>query len=150
MNYTVLERDSFKVIGIRRIAPYGGGTWAIVDSDPKLGEKIRAYSGKYFDLGLCFGFREDGSNDYMCAVEWNGSDMDGFDSFTYTPATWYIFEAKGKVSDNVLIKTWEYINGTFLPENGFEKCAPTIEKYINWNMAEDLCHVEIHIPVKTK
>ena len=33
MNYSVVEREAFQVIGIRRITPYGGGTWAIVKSD---------------------------------------------------------------------------------------------------------------------
>ena len=149
MEYTRIEKDGFKVIGIRRIAPYGGGTWAIVNEDPTFGEKITALTGKFFDLGLCFDFREDGSNDYMCAVEWNG-EAEGFDSFTYPAATWLVFDAKGKISDGVLGKVWGYINGEFLPKSGLTKCTATIEKYILWDTTADACHVEIHIPIELK
>lgn len=149
MDYTIAEKDSFKVIGIRRVVPYGGGTWAIVKTDGS-NERIRDISGKFFDLGLCFGFGEDGSDDYMCAVEWNGEDVEGFDSFTYPPALWLIFEAKGKISDNVLGETWNRINNEFLPNSKYKKCMATIEKYVVWNDAEDICAVEIHIPVETR
>ena len=60
MEYTIADKDSFKVLGIRRITPYGGGTWAIVKSDGS-NDRIKEISGKFFDLGLCFGFQEDGS-----------------------------------------------------------------------------------------
>lgn len=149
MNYTIVQKDSFKVIGIRRITPYGGGTWAIVKTDGS-NDRIKALSGKFFNLGLCFGFQPDGSDDYMCAIEWNGGDVDGFDSFTYPPATWLIFEAKGKISDNVLREVWNRINNEFLPGSQYQKCTATIEKYVLWNEAEDICKVEIHIPVEIR
>lgn len=149
MNYTIAEKDSFKVLGIRRITPYGGGTWAIVKSDGS-NEKIKEISGKFFDLGLCFGFQEDGSDDYMCAVEWNGEDIEGFDTFTYPPALWLIFEAKGAISDNVLGNVWNRINTEFLPNSKYKKCMATIEKYVSWNEAEDFCKVEIWIPVEKR
>ena len=149
MDYTILNKDSFSVLGIRRVTPYGGGTWAIVKSDGS-NERIKDLSGKFFDLGLCFGFGEDGSDDYMCAVEWDGAETGGFERFTYPPATWLIFEAKGKISDNVLGETWNRINNEFLPNSKYKKCMATIEKYALWNEAEDLCAVEIHIPVEIK
>lgn len=149
MDYTIAEKDGFKVLGIRRVVPYGGGTWAIVKTDGS-NERIRDLSGKFFDLGLCFGFGEDGSDDYMCAVQWDGEDIEGFDSFTYPPALWLIFEAKGKISDNVLGEVWNRINTEFLPNSKYKKCMATIEKYVIWNEAEDVCTVEIHIPVEIK
>jgi len=63
MDYTVAERGPFKVIGIRRVTPYGGGAWAVVRSDGS-NEAVKELCGKFFDLGLCFGFGEDGGNDY--------------------------------------------------------------------------------------
>lgn len=149
MDYTIVNKESFKVMGIRRITPYGGGTWAIVKSDGS-NEKIKEISGNFFDLGLCFGFSEDGSDDYMCAVEWSGGDTDGFETFTYPPATWLIFEAKGRISDNVLGGVWNRINNEFLPDSKYRKCMATIEKYRCWNDAEDICDVEIWIPVVEK
>lgn len=149
MDYTIIDKESFKVLGIRRITPYGGGTWAIVKSDGS-NEKIKEISGKFFDLGLCFGFGEDGSDDYMCAVEWTGEKVAGFDTFTYPAATWLVFEAKGAISDNVLGNVWNRINNDFLPNSKYKKCMATIERYVIWNDAEDFCHVEIWIPVAKK
>lgn len=149
MNYIIADKPSFKVIGIRRTTPYGGGTWAIVKSDGS-NEKIKEISGKFFDLGLCFGFGEDGSDDYMCAVEWEGADVEGFDSFAYPAAQWLIFEAKGKISDNVLGNVWHRINNEFLPNSKYKKCMATIEKYAYWNDDEDACDVEIWIPVEVR
>lgn len=149
MDYTIIDKESFKVLGIRRITPYGGGTWAIVKSDGS-NEKIKEISGKFFDLGICFGFGEDGSDDYMCAVEWTGEDVEGFDTFTYPAATWLVFEAKGAISDNVLGNVWNRINNDFLPNSKYKKCMATIEKYVIWNDAEDFCDVEVWIPVAKK
>ena len=149
MDYTIMEKDSFKVLGIRRITPYGGGTWAIVKSDGS-NEKIKKISGKFFDLGLCFGFKEDGSDDYMCAVEWEGEDVEGFETYTCPAAIWFVFEAKGAISDNVLGNIWKRINNDFLPNSKYWKCDATIERYVIWNDAEDYCDVEIWIPVEVK
>ncbi len=150
MDYQITKRGPFKVIGIRRTTPYGGGTWAVVKSDGN-NEAIQKLSGHFFDLGLCFGFQEDGSNDYMCGVFWDGEDVAGFDSYTYQPAEWISFEAKGKISDQVLNKTWYHINNEFLPQSRYRKSGqPTIEKYVQWDDAADSCDVEIWIPVTVK
>ena len=147
MDYTTIEREPFKVIGIRRTTPYGGGTWAIVKSDGS-NEMIKEISGHFYDLGLCFGFGEDGGNDYMCAVEWDKGDIDGLDSFVYPAATWLKFEAKGSVTGNALGSAWQRINNEFLPQSKFRKSElPTIEKYVIWDEKSDRCDVEIWIPV---
>lgn len=150
MDYRMTKKDSFKVIGIRRTTPYGGGTWAVVKSDGS-NEAVQKLSGHFFDLGLCFGFKEDGSNDYMCGIFRDGEDVPGFDSYTYQPADWIMFEAKGKISDQVLNHTWYHINNEFLPQSKYKKSGqPTIEKYVQWDDANDICDVEIWIPVAVK
>ncbi len=146
MDYKIVNRESFQVIGIRRVTPYGGGTWAVVKTDGS-NERIHELSGRFFDLGLCFGFRDDGSNDYMCAVKWDGEEVPGYDSYTYAPHTWLEFEAKGKISEGVLGDVWRRINTEFLPQSKYCKCAPTIERYVMWDDEKDSCHVDILIPV---
>lgn len=147
MDYKIINKESFKVIGKRRTTPYGGGTWAIVKSDGS-NEIMKELSGKFFDLGLCFGFKEDGSNDYMCAIEWEKDGIPDFESYTYPEATWLMFEANGTIADEVLNNTWHRINTEFLPQSKYKKCGlPTIEKYVAWDEAEDICRVEIWIPV---
>ena len=150
MDYTIMEKEGFKVIGKRRTTPYGGGTWAIVKSDGS-GEIIQELSGRFYDLGLCFGFLPDGSNDYMCAVQWDGEDVEGFESYTFPPATWLKFEAAGTISDQALFHAWQRINQEFLPQSKYKEYGlPTIEKYILWDEGGDACKVEILIPVITK
>lgn len=150
MDYTVIERAPFKVIGVRRTTPYGGGTWAVVKSDGS-NEAIKERCGYFYDLGLCFGFGEDGSNDYMCAVEWNKAEVEGLESFRYPAATWLKFEASGTVSGQTLGNVWQRINHEFLPQSKYRKSGlPTIEKYVSWDEAADTCFVEIWIPVAAK
>ena len=150
MDYRLIEREPFKVIGRRRTTPYGGGTWAIVKSDGSA-ETMKELSGHLCDLGLCFGFGEDGSNDYMCGVEWEKEDIPEFESYTYPTATWLIFEANGTISEQVLNNAWQRINHEFLPQSKYKKSGlPTIEKYILWDDAADICKVEIWIPVAIK
>jgi AraC family transcriptional regulator len=150
MDYTISERGPFRVAGIRRTTPYGGGTWGIVNGDGG-NNKAKELFGKFYDLGMCFGFGEDGSNDYMCAVEYDGEPPSGLDSFSYPAATWLKFEAKGSVTDNTLGKVWQRINKEFLPQSKYKKSGlPTIEKYISWDVAANLCDVDIWIPVSIK
>lgn len=147
MEFDIISRGPFKVIGVRRLAPYGGGTWNIVKNDGSF-ERINELCGKYFDLGLCFGFKEDGSNDYMCGIEWNSYDFLDFDSFEYPAAKWLKFMAKGLISDHVLGSVWHEINEKVLPQSGFKEYGlPTIEKYVVWDELNDQCEVEIWIPV---
>ena len=99
---------------------------------------------------VCFGFAAYGSDDYMCAIEWNGNAVEGFSTFTYPPALWLVFEAKGAISDNVLGNVWNRINNDFLPNSKYKKCMATIERYVYWNDAEAYCNVEIWMPVETR
>lgn len=148
MNYKVVERKAFRILGIRRITPYGGGTWGIVKSDGSY-ENMREISGHMCDLGLCFGFDAEGNNDYMCGVEYDGKDIHGFDYYQYPDITWLIFTAKGTISSGVLGQTWKRIYGEFMPQSEYhQQDLPTIEKYIEWNESTDSCNVEIMIPVK--
>ncbi|SDY31282.1 AraC family transcriptional regulator [Evansella caseinilytica] len=150
MDYKLVNRERFKVIGKRCTTQYGGGTWAIVKSDGSA-ETMKELSGHMCDLGLCFGFGEDGSNDYMCGIEWDKDDVPEFDSYVYPEAAWLIFEANGKISEQVLNHVWQRINHEFLPQSKYKKSGlPTIEKYVLWDDAADVCQVEIWIPVAKK
>jgi len=114
------------------------------------GEKMRELSGRFFDLGLCFGFGDDGSDDYMCAVEWDGEVPAGWDSFEYPTATWLKFDAKGPITAGTLGNVWQRINNEFLPQSKYKIQAATIEKYVLWDEAADISDVEIWIPVALK
>ena len=149
MDYTIIEREAFSVVGVRRTTPYGAGTWAIVKTDDEM-EKAKELFGRFYDLGLCFGFGDDGSNDYMCAVEYDGEPPANLDSYSYPAATWLKFEAKGTLTGNTLLQVWQRINNEFLPQSKYKKAAATIEKFVLWDEVNDICNVEIWLPVMLK
>jgi AraC family transcriptional regulator len=148
MNYRVIEKGAFNVLGIRRTTPNGGGTWAIVKSDGTA-EKMREISGHSCDLGLCFGFDQEGNNDYMCGIEYDGENIPGFVCYQYPTTTWLVFPAKGTISSGVLGQTWKRIYGEFMPQSEYKQLdLPTIEQYIQWDESSDICNVDIFIPVQ--
>lgn len=148
MNYKVLNKDCFDVLGIRRTTPYGGGTWGIVKSDGSA-VRLEKMTGHPCDLGLCFGFDSEGNDDYMCGCEYAGEDIEGFDRYTCPASTWLVFTAKGNISKGVLGETWKRIYGEFMPQSEYrQRDLPTIEQYILWDDEKDLCHVDILIPVE--
>ena len=147
MNYNLINRESFKVIGRRSITSYGGGTWAVVNSDGSA-RMMKELSGHSCDLGLCFGFDENGNNDYMCGVEWEKNDILELDSYIYPASTWLIFEVSGKISQQVLNSFWQEINNDFFVNNNYIKSdLPSIERYLMWDNDADICNLEIWIPV---
>ena len=151
MDYKIVEKDAFKVIGRRCVTPHGGGTWEVARNDGSIKQMEEMQTGKPF-FGLCFGFGEDGSNDYMVGIEYDGPDVDGLDSFSYPKTSWLIFELSGYISkEDVLGNAWWYVNNEFLPKSEYKKAElPTVESYIEWNNDTDTCKVEIHIPYVIK
>lgn len=149
MNYRAIEKGPFGVLGVRRITPHGGGTWAIVKADGSA-RRLEQISARPCDLGLCFGFDEAGNNDYMCACEYEGEDVAGFERYRLPAAAWLIFTAKGAISGGALGQVWKRIYGEFMPQSRYRQLdLPTIERYIEWDEAADACHVEIFIPVQS-
>ena len=148
MNYRLLHREAFDVLGIRRTTPYGGGTWGIVKEDGTA-QLLQEIAGHSCDLGLCFGFDDEGNNDYMCGISYAGEDRAGFDRFHCPSAAWLVFTAKGAISDGVLGQIWKRIYGEFMPQSECRQLdLPTIEQYVEWDAARDSCHVDIFIPVQ--
>ena len=148
MEYQVVEKEAFKVIGRRRTTPSGGGTWGIAREDGSIAQMEKLAAGAPF-LGLCFGFDDDGSNDYMVGLEYAGEDIGGLESFTYPKSTWLVFAGEGKIKKNVLGNTWSRIYGEFLPRSEYKQAdLPTIEAYVEWNNDKNFCKIEVWIPVE--
>lgn len=148
MNYQTMKKEEFKVIGRRRTTPSGGGTWGVAREDGSVELMMKMETGNPF-LGLCFGFEEDGSNDYMVGIEYNGNDVEGLESYTYPKSNWLIFKNEGELNENVLGRTWDRIYSEFLPQSDYkQKDLPTIESYIEWNDEKNFCKVEVWIPIE--
>lgn len=147
MDYHVSKRKGFQVMGVRRVTPYGGGTWAVVKRDGSAA-RLAGLCGHPCDLGLCFGFNAEGHNDYLCGVLWPDEPLPGWDAYQFPDAQWLTFTAEGSISSGVLAQAWKRIYGEFLPQSGYLPLdLPTIEHYCLWDEAADTCHVEIQMPV---
>jgi len=52
-----------------------------------------------------------------------------------------IFTAKGKISEEVPGKTWRRIYGELMFQSEYkQRDLPTIENYVEWNEADDVCN----------
>ncbi|HNW85407.1 MAG TPA: helix-turn-helix domain-containing protein [Candidatus Limiplasma sp.] len=150
MEYKVVEKEAFQVLGIRRTTPQGGGTWAIAKAEGVM-EKVRAICQHDCDLGLCFGFDAQGNNDYFCGAEYGGQDFDGMDRYACPKATWLIFTAQGSIGGRTLANAWRRIYGEFMPQSAYRQLdLPTVEQYRLWDEANDRCAVDIWIPVQAQ
>ena len=148
MEYRVWDREAFQVMGIRRVTPTGGGTWAVVKGDGSAA-RMEALSGHRCDLGLCFGFDAQGNNDYLCGVEWPGEAAPGFTTFPFPAARWLCFPVRGSIAQGALGLMWKRIYGEFLPQSGFRPLdLPTVEQYVRWDEPADACEVNILLPVE--
>lgn len=148
MDYRIIEREPFKVIGRRMVTPEGGGTWDVCRKDGSLAKMTKMETGQPF-LGLCFGFEENGSNDYMVGMEYNGDDVDELESYAYPKTEWLIVEEEGAIADNTLENAWNRIYEELLPQSGYKQAdLPTIEIYIEWDNDGDFCKIEIRIPIE--
>ncbi|MFC0228286.1 GyrI-like domain-containing protein [Serratia aquatilis] len=146
MDFQQIYQQAFTVTGIRMVAPCGSSIWDAIKSDGRKAQ-LEALSGQPCDLGLCFGFATDGSNDYMAGVE--GASLNSFDCYEYPATTFLLFEVKGKISDGTLQNAWAEINQQDLSAAGYIRShLPTLERYSVWDEASDQCQVDIMIPLQ--
>ena len=148
MTYSVVDKAPFSVLGVRRVTPTGGGTWALIKADDTT-ERLWQKTGNPCRYGLCFGFAEDGSNDYMCGALYDGQEDGAFDRYDYPACRFLVFTAKGSISGGGLWTAWQRIYGEFLPQSNYvQRELPYIEDYLLWDEEKDEMHVEILIPVE--
>jgi len=154
MNYRVVTKEAFKVIGRRRItsaeayAAGSRGTWGVARADGSIDQMMKMIPPGTPFLGLCFGFGEDRSNDNMVGIEYDGDDVEGLESYIYPKLNWLIFSDEGKIDDNILYKLWDRIYSDFMPQSEYKQADfPTMETYIEWDRKKNFCKLEVWIPV---
>ncbi len=157
MNYKIVDKGSFKVVGKQtRITMVNGENfkqvpkfWDDCMSDGSY-EWISSKAGKLGVLGICKDFAEckDEFN-YMIGVEEIKDTLPkGYISETIPAATWAIFESVGalpEASHDLLRR----IFSEWMPSTGYQHdCAPEIEVYPEGDMFSSDYRCEIWIPVK--
>lgn len=150
MNYRVVERDRFRVAGKivtssleNNITPQ---FWSACKQDGTVDRLIEIGVNPY-TLGICFGFNDEGFNDYMVGIETVLDAAEGLKVVEIPKTTWLVFDSIGPINPT-LGNTWSRIYGEFLPQSVYRQAMlPTIEKYFSNDTDAEDYHVEIWIPI---
>lgn len=150
MNYRVVEKESFKVAGKivtssleNNIIP---AFWDTCKKDGTI-QGLCEIGINDFTLGICFGYNEEGYNDYMVGIETEQNDTADLKVAHIPKSTWLVFESVGPINPT-LGKTWGRIYGEFLPQSSYKQSSlPTMEKYFRNDVDAEDYYVEIWIPV---
>lgn len=155
MNYKIVKKDRFTVVGKeRKISMVGGENFKQV---PKFWndcmedgsyELLCAHAGALGVLGICKDFAND-EFVYMIGVEANQQSLPEECVSTIIPAaTWAIFEAVGALPKSIQDLLPQILT-EWLPANGYQHdCAPELEVYLPGDMYSPDYKCEIWIPVK--
>lgn len=149
MNYRIVEREPFNVIGKSAHSSVEKDIWGRCKQDGTI-TKLLEIGVNTHTLGLCFGYDEDGNNTYMVGIECSQERVEGMETYVLSKSSWLVFEVVGPISTKSLGETWRRIYGEFLPQSTYKQAAqlPTIEVYKEWNTDTDHCNCEIWIPVE--
>lgn len=150
MNYRVVEREDFRVVGKIVTSSLENNIipefWDQCKKDGTV-DKLLEIGVNSSTLGMCFGYNDEGINDYMVGIETNDEGIEGMKNVVVPKSTWLVFESIGPVSPT-LENTWGRIYGEFLPQSIYKQAAlPTMEKYFGSDVDADDYRVEIWIPV---
>lgn len=163
MNYRIVEKGSFKLVGFKKRVPivFGGVNTEIAKMTeyltPEVIKQLKAISdleprgiisaSTNFSEGR---MEEKGELDHYIGVATSGNETANFDVLEIDNSTWAVFESIGPFPET-LQNVWGRIYSEWFPSSGYE-AAPGPE--ILWNESPDTGNPEyrseIWIPVKKK
>ena len=160
MNYKVVEREDFQVIGVKRefnsmIEENLSGIpklWNEVNSNGTAGA-IKKYANAQISglLGVCVAhddIQTTGLMDYWVAAEYVGEVPGEYSALQIPASKWVVFEVHGAMPE-AMQKAWKQIFSEWLPTSGYEPAnLPELEVYTDDCPTSPDCYSEIWIPVK--
>ena len=155
MNYKIVDKGSFKVVGKQRRITMADGEnfkqvpefWYDCMKDGSH-QWICSRAGKLGVLGICKDFGKDEFN-YMIGVEEIKDTLPkGYISASIPAATWAVFESVGALPEAIQDLT-RRIFTEWLPSTGYQHdCAPELEVYPVGDTSSANYRCEIWIPIK--
>lgn len=159
MNYKLVKKESFKVVGIsKRVTSKNGENFKVI---PKFWQDIME-DGRFDELhknkkefgvmGLCLNFdREQEEFDYMIAVE--GDCLESLEEVNVVEipeCTWAVFESVGALPKSIQ-ETWHRIFAEWFPATNYEHAdAPEFEAYLDGDTSSKDYKCEAWVPVVEK
>ncbi|WP_042460179.1 AraC family transcriptional regulator [Neobacillus dielmonensis] len=161
MNYKVMERDSFQVVGIKRELSLVNGEnqrgipkmWEDVHEDGTNDFLFGLNNGEIKGvLGVCVDKRHMQADmmDYWIATDYQGEVPEGLLKLEIPAAKWGVFEVHGAMPD-AMQKVWKQIFTEWFPSNQYEQAeGPELEVYPAGDPWKPDYYSEIWIPLKQK
>lgn len=159
MKYSIVERDGFKVVGVKREFSLINDEnlkgipkmWDEVNTDGTCDSLIEKMNGQIKGvLGVCVDQTtpQKRAIDYWVAVDHEGGDLDGFLTLDIPTSKWAVFEVHGAMP-NAMQKVWKQIFSEWFPSSGYEHAgSPELEVYPGGNPSDPNYYSELWIPVK--
>ncbi|MFE8698863.1 effector binding domain-containing protein [Cytobacillus sp. FJAT-53684] len=160
MRYKIVERDSFKVAGIKKEFSLKNEEnlkgipkmWDEVNGDGTVDKIARLNNGEIKGiLGVCVDKRlthSEQSIDYWVAAEYKGEAPDSFLTLEIPASKWGVFEVHGPMPD-AMQKAWKQIFSEWFPSNQYEPAGtPELEVYSDEDPSSADLYSEIWIPLK--
>lgn len=159
MNYQIIERNTFKVIGLKKVIKCDGEVgpsseiqqlWAHAAQDGTINKLMALNSGEITGLiGMTVAYSNERNElEYWIAVEGNGDLQDNIISFDVPAGKWCVFEVEGPYA-SAIPATWEKIYSEWFPFNDFEhRGDPSLEVHKSHDPNSPKAQSEIWVPVK--
>ena len=156
MNYRIIEKGAFKVLGksirvstkdgenFRRIPKF----WDECMQDGSY-EKLCSIANGMSSLGICMEFdQQQEALTYVIAIEkQQDSVVNGFVEKEIPASTWAVFESVGPIPGSIQ-KVWERIYSEWFPATGYEHAGgPELEVYPEGDSNKDDYKCEVWIPI---
>ncbi len=158
MNYRIMEREAFQVVGVKRECPCGEKAegreipefWGEANADGTVDKLAQLLNGKIKGvLGMTDNYNAEKSTiDYWIAAEHAGNVPDGLTSFDFPASKWVVFEVQG-YAPTAMVNAWKRIYSEWLPSNGYVPAElPAIEAYVSPDLSSPNSVNEIWLAVQ--
>jgi AraC family transcriptional regulator len=155
MNYKIIERDAFQILGMKETIPCGTkdssgvipNLWGKAYSDGTIASLAEMNNGQIKGvLGITENYQAaENIMDYWIATEYTGVVPDGFSSLTIPTSKWAVFEVQGPIPE-AIVNTWRQIFSEWVPSNRYELAdIASLEVYVG-DYPNPTC--EIWVPIK--
>lgn len=156
INYKIVEKNSFKVIGFKRrlsIENLMNGVGEMWDSmtPEKIQEltKLSSDNSTSFPMGIYSEMYDDNSTDYYIAVPSSNDKNTNLESLVIPSSTWAVFECRGALP-LAMGEMFQRIYKEWFPTSNYEHSSlPELEWYSDGDMSSDSYKSEIWIPINS-
>ncbi|MDF2789545.1 MAG: AraC family transcriptional regulator [Neobacillus sp.] len=159
MNYKIVGKESFKVVGVKREFSCANGEnlagipkmWDDVHVDGTNDLLFELNNGQIKGvLGVCVDKRAPGSSlmDYWIGTDHKGDAPEGLLELEIPASKWGVFEVHGAMPD-AMQNTWKQIISEWFPSSHYQHAGtPDLEVYSSGNPSSRNYYSEIWIPLK--